>query len=252
MSASQSQDAPWTLDLPYRGPPRQASAAHPTPTTPSLCSMPEISNLVDRLHALTSLPQDQQDHFVILDIWDELRAAYWRTVHEPVPNGSAVKCTWPMFVTRSFGDRADRVLGVVYRPQYQVMVRRDWKALVRFYRVQRSLNLTAPGVFLHLGRQIATSSRSLKTLCRLLDHPRKISFQGSEVLSVLQQAMIARHDGAEAPELELRDLNTAVQELNRRRQASRATEDGIATAMGNLAIGDTFSPIQPEDKQSKA
>ncbi|EQB47652.1 hypothetical protein CGLO_13179 [Colletotrichum gloeosporioides Cg-14] len=252
MSASQSQDTPWTLQLPYRGPPRQIPPALPTPTTSSLSSMPEISNLVDRLHALTSLPQDQQDHFVILDVWDELRAAYWRTVHAPAPNGSTVECTWPTFVTRFFGDRVDRVLGVVYRPQYQAMVQRDWKALVRFYRVQRALKLTAPGVFLHLGRQIATSSRSLKTLCRLLDHPRKISFQGSEVLSVLQQAMVARHDGAGPPELELRDLNTAVQELNRRRRASRATEHGIATAMGNLTIGDTFSPIQQEDKPPRA
>ncbi|KAH0421238.1 hypothetical protein CcaCcLH18_13541 [Colletotrichum camelliae] len=211
-----------------------------------MSSTPEITDLISRLHASTSLPQDQRDHFVILDLWDELRAAYWKAVRVTSPKGSGVEFTWPMFVTRSFGDRADRVLGAVYKPQYETMVRRDWKALVRFYRVQRALKLTAPALFLHLGRQIATSSRSLKTLSRLLDHPRRTKFQGNEVLSALQQAMAARHDGTEPPELEQRDLDTAVQELYRRRRADRATEHKVATAMDNLTIRDSFSPTGQE------
>ncbi|KAJ3955008.1 hypothetical protein N0V92_008474 [Colletotrichum tropicale] len=168
---------------------------------------------------------------------------------------SAAEVSWPTFVTRSFGDRTDQVLNLIYHQQYEEMARRDWKALVRFYRVQRSLGLSPPAVFLHLGRQVATSASSLKVLCKLLDNPSRLNYQASDVMDALKKAMATKqHDGSEPAELDHQSLIAASRELRRIRQANRAAEydvNEVATKLNNLTIHGSTSTTQPEDNVSQ-
>ncbi|KAF3800023.1 hypothetical protein GCG54_00015605, partial [Colletotrichum gloeosporioides] len=250
MSTGLSQNDGWTFTAPYRGPPQRQVPAQPPSTITQLSNpTPELTALINRLNAATDIPQHQRDQFAILDLWDALRSAHWTAVR--MRECSLAEVSWPTFVTRSFGDRTDEVLKLIYHQQYEEMARRDWKALVRFYRVQRSLNLSPPAVFLHLGRQVATSASSLKVLCKLLDNPSRLNYPASDVIDTIKKAIAAKElDGSEPAELDHQSLIAASRELRRIRRTNPAAEDDVnrvATELNNLAIHGSTSTAQPED-----
>ncbi|KAF9869495.1 hypothetical protein CkaCkLH20_13033 [Colletotrichum karsti] len=177
----------------------------------------DIATMVNRILSLVEIPNRQRHHRnELVGLWSSLQEHQWNAVSDQ--DVDTRYSAWPEYLSFIFGSQINVVLKAVYGSYYSNMVKRDWKALVRFGRATELLGLPRHQVILRLGPDVATSANALKVICKLLENPRRATFTPDVVMTALTAAMVkrcAKLPISQVPKLTCDDVFMAAKELRR-------------------------------------
>ncbi|KAK7434349.1 hypothetical protein Landi51_13555 [Colletotrichum acutatum] len=170
------QSTPVPSNKPYQH--SQINAEHIADIAGKLCQAARSPRVVDVTY--------------YVGLWEELHDCHWNYMRRQNTEES-IQC-WPEYIKAKFGNRTDAVLEMIYRDHVNaVKSSSEWKLLIRFDRVRGWLGLSGPSMFLQLGPEVAISSKALKIILKLLNHPNAPNFSGAEILAEMYHVMMQRN-----------------------------------------------------------